>query len=84
MPENLDNVIIEHLKALRNDVRSFREEVHHEFTDIKQRLNTVERGIAGVRHENADTFDNYVRQQVSLDRLVERMERVEKRLELTG
>jgi tetrahydromethanopterin S-methyltransferase subunit G len=82
MSEEVDNIIIEHLKALRNELRAFREEAHQEFADIKHRLHTVERGIASVRHENSDSFESYVRQQLSIDKINERIERIERRLEL--
>lgn len=83
MTENIENIVIEQLKALRNDIKTLREEMHQEFADVKHRLSTIERGIASVRHENADGFESYVRQQVSIDRITERIERIERRLELT-
>ncbi len=84
MTDNVENLILEHLKTLRNDVKTLREEMHQEFTDVKHRLSTVERGIASVRHENADGFESYVRQQVSIDRINERIERIERRLEIAS
>lgn len=84
MSDNIENLILEHLKALRNDVKTLREEMHHEFTDVKHRLSTVERGIAAVRHETADGFESYVRQQVTIDKITERLERIERRLEINS
>lgn len=35
-----------------------------------------------MKHESADIKGDYVRQQISLDNLVERIQRIEKRLDL--
>ena len=38
MTDNIDNLLLEHLRGLRNDVASLRKEMHEEFRDLKQRL----------------------------------------------
>ena len=53
--ENIDNLIIEHLKALRSDVASLRSEMQSEFQDVKARLNHLESSNAGVRRDQALT-----------------------------
>ena len=77
MSENVESLIIEHLKALRNDLAAFRQETRDELQIIKLRLNSVERGIAG-------THDDSVTLQTRLDRVDGRIDRIEKRLELTA
>jgi hypothetical protein len=37
----------------------------------------------GAKHESADIRGDFVRQQVSLDSLLDRMQRIERRLELS-
>jgi hypothetical protein len=83
MDEGVDNLIIEHLKGLRSDVQSLRTEMHAEFRDVKLRLASVETAIVGAKHESADIRGDFVRQQVSLDSLLERIQRIERRLELS-
>ena len=83
MDESIDNVIIEHLKGLRSEVQTMRGEMHSEFKDVKHRLASVETMIVASKHESADIRGDYVRQQVSIDNLLERIQRLERRLELS-
>ena len=80
--ENVDNIIIEHLKALRSEVSGMRSEMHADFKDVKARLNHLEASMAGVRRDSALSAEDFARQQVSIDSLLERIQRIEKRLEL--
>ena len=82
--DNADNIIIEHLKNLRSDVASMRSEMHTEFKDVKARLNHLDASMAGVRRDGALSAEDFARQQVSIDSLVERIQRIEKRLELAS
>jgi hypothetical protein len=43
MTDQVENIILEHLKALRNELRGFQTEVRAEFSDVKQRLQQLER-----------------------------------------
>ena len=82
--DNVDNIIIEHLKNLRSDVASMRSEMHTEFKDVKAPLNHLDASMAGVRRDGALSAEDFARQQVSIDSLVERIQRIEKRLELAS
>ena len=55
MAGQVDNVIIEHLKALRSDVQTLRSEMHVEFKDVKLRSSSVESAIVSMKQELADT-----------------------------
>jgi hypothetical protein len=77
MSENIDNIIIEHLKSLRNEIKEFRSETREELQIIKMRINSLERGQAG-------SHDDSVILQTRLDRVDGRIDRIEKRLELTA
>ena len=55
MAEQVDNVVIEHIKGLRSDVQTLRSEMHVEFKDVKLRLSSVESAIVSMKHELADT-----------------------------
>lgn len=83
MDESTDNLIIEHLEGLRSEVQTLRREMHAEFKDVKHRLASVETAIVATKHESADIRGDHVRQQVSIDSLLERIQRIERRLELS-
>jgi len=79
-PVSVDtSLLLEHLKAIRADTAGIRSELK----EIKSRLSTVEIGIGGIRGDLAHTYADYARQQATLDGLAERIERIERRLELT-
>ena len=69
----IDKLINEHLKGLRSDLQTRRTEMHSEFRDVKQRLASVESSIVAAKHESADIRGGPVRQQVSVDSLLERI-----------
>lgn len=74
---------IEHFLALRTDLREFRTQHDQDMSDIKQWLTTLERGVGGMKRDTAELYDDHARQQASIDRLAERVDRLEKRLELS-
>lgn len=84
MTDNVENIILEQLKGFRNEFRDFRSKYDQDISDIKQRLTTLERGQASVKHETADQYDQYVRQQVSIDQIKDRIEKIERRLEIVS
>lgn len=77
-----ENLVLELLRGLRSDVQSMRGEMHAEFSDVKQRMTTLERGMAGVKRDSGDLYEDHARQQAAIDRLNERIERIERRLDL--
>lgn len=79
MTENIDNLIVEHLRHIRGRV----DQIAEDMTDIKHRMTSLETGMALVKREVAAGDDTDSRQQVSLDRLAQRIECIEKRLELS-
>lgn len=80
--ENVENIIVEHLKGVRSEVVAMRSDMQSEFKDVKARLNHLDASMAGVRRDNGLAAEDFARQQVSIDSLVERIQRIEKRLEL--
>lgn len=82
MSDNVESLILEHLKGLRTEAQTLRSEMHVEFKDVKHRIASVETVIVGMKHESADIKGDYVRHQVSLDNLIERIQRIGKRLDL--
>ena len=80
MSENVENLILEHLRGMR----AGQERIEHELREIKARMSSVEAGIAGIRRDSANDNDKLVNQQVGLDELKDRIERIEKRLEIAA
>lgn len=78
MVGNIDNLVFEQLRALRADVASVKEDTR----EIKTRLAVVESGIASLRRDNGDFASSIAAQHLSYDRLAERVERIERRLDL--
>ncbi len=76
--ENVEHLILEHLKALRSEVASLRSELRENTV----RLGRLELGIAALRREAAYHDETAAEQSVRIDRLVERIERIERRLDL--
>lgn len=84
MNDNVENLVLEHLKALRSEIQTLRSEMHSEFKDVKMRLSSLEGSNVSIKHDAADIRGDYVRQQVSIDAIVERLQRLEKRLDLVS
>jgi hypothetical protein len=75
---NIDNLILEHLKRFQ----AGQERVVIELKEIKSRLSQLEISVAGIRGDIAHVSGDQARQQVAIDGLAERIERIERRLEL--
>ncbi len=84
MGDNLDNLVLEQLRALRSEILAFRSENQNEFSEIKHRLTRVESSIASMRGENVGTQEDVYRQQGVIDQIKERLQRIEKRLEIAS
>lgn len=78
MPENIENLVLEHLRAIRGDITGLREDVR----EVKTRLTNLETSVSAIRRDSADMYSDVVGQHSRYDRLLERIERIEKRLEL--
>jgi len=78
MADNVENLILEHLRLIRTDIGGIREDVR----EIKQRLTSLESALAGLRRDNVNLYGDVIDQQSRYDRLVERVERIERRLGL--
>lgn len=48
MTDNVENLVLEHLRIIRNDIRDFREESRQEFQLIKLRLSSLETQISNM------------------------------------
>lgn len=78
MTEKTENLVLEHLRHIRSKV----DQIAGDMDDLKARMSSLDSSMVLVKREvnHGDEVD--ARQQVSLDRLVKRLERIEARLEL--
>lgn len=78
MSDTTDNLILEHLKRFQIG----QDNIMRELKEIKGRLSQLEIGVAGVRGDIAHLSGDQARQQLAMDNLGNRIERIERRLEL--
>lgn len=77
--ENVEKPILEHLRALRADSAGIREDIQ----EIKQRLTGLEGAVSGVTRDLGDLYPENASQHIRYDRLAARIEKIERRLELS-
>ena len=80
MTDNVESIILEHLRHIRGRVDRNAEDM----LDMKLRMSSLEQAMVHVKRELAFCDETDARQQISLDRLADRIERIERRLELIG
>ena len=78
MTDNVESLILEHLRHIRAKVDSTADNID----DLKLRMSSLESAMVSVKREVNHGEDVDARQQVSLDKLLKRIERIESRLEL--
>lgn len=49
MTENIEHLILEQFRALRNQITALQTEMYNELNDVKHRINRGESAIAGIR-----------------------------------
>jgi outer membrane murein-binding lipoprotein Lpp len=79
MTDSVESLVIEHLRHIRGRV----DQIADDMTELKHRMSSLETSMVLVKREVAASDETDIRQQVSLDKIVERIQRIEKRLELT-
>lgn len=79
MTDNVENLLLEHLKAIRADLGSLKADLK----ENTQRLGRVEVSLVSLRRDSIHVEEGQVEQDMRLDRLAERLERIERRLELS-
>ena len=80
MTENVENLILEHLKALR----SGQNKLENSIDELTLRMSSVEGHIAGVRGDLSMLHSDIAVTHKRLDSLDKRVDRIEKRLELVS
>ncbi|MDD5123583.1 hypothetical protein [Methylovulum sp.] len=80
MSDNVENIVLEHLRHIRDRV----DQIADDMSDFKHRMSSLESAMVSVKHEVAHGDETDARQQVTLDKIIDRIQRIEKRLELIG
>jgi DNA-binding ferritin-like protein len=78
MTENVENLLLEHLKKIQAEQAAGRDRDR----EMMSRLAQIESMIARIGRDNAHAYAEQVEDRHALDALKERIERIEKRLEL--
>lgn len=78
MTESVENLVLEHLRHIRAKV----DHIANDMDDLKARMSSLESSMVLVKREvnHGDEVD--ARLQVSLDKVLKRLDRIETRLEL--
>jgi hypothetical protein len=78
MTEIVDNLVLEHLKKIQGEQSASRERD----SEILSRLAHIEMSVARLARDGADNFAEVIADRHAVDKLKERIERIERRLEL--
>jgi hypothetical protein len=78
MAEDVNNLVLEHLRAIRTDVRDLRDTL----MDHGHRLTRIEIGLAGLRRDQSMDATGVAEMGLRIDRLTEKVQRIEHRLDL--
>jgi hypothetical protein len=73
-----DNLVLDLLRAIRADIAKLSERQD----DSGQRLLRIEMSIAGLRRDQALDAEAYAAMETRFDRMRERVERIERRLDM--
>ncbi|MBI4754493.1 MAG: hypothetical protein HY778_03535 [Betaproteobacteria bacterium] len=78
MTDNLESLVLEHLGHIRGRV----DQIAEDMNDVKHRISGLEHQMSLVKREVTFGDETDARRQAVLDRLAERIERIERRLDL--
>jgi molecular chaperone DnaK (HSP70) len=73
-----DNIILEHLRHIRSKV----DQTNSDIADLKLRMSRLESAMLSVKREVSDGFEAEIHQQTINDKINERLERIERRLDI--
>ena len=79
MADKIDNLMIEHLKKIQAEQSASRERDR----ELLTRLGQMESMIARIGRDNAHAFAEQIEDRHSVDALKDRIERIERRLEVS-
>ena len=76
----VENLFLEHLKRFQTG----QDRIERKLEELVQRAGQLELGLAGLRRDAAHANENGAGISIRLDRVSERLDRIERRLALTG
>lgn len=82
MTENVENLILEHLRLLRNEVKAQGVKMDEQFEGIRLRLGSIESQLASLQREVAGLHGDVAIIHGRMDKFEARLDRIERRLEL--
>jgi chromosome segregation ATPase len=78
MTDEVQNLVLEHLKAIRLDIGTIKSDIR----ELTNRVGRIEISMTSLRRDIGHYDEATAESSVRLDRINERLERVERRLEL--
>lgn len=79
MPENVNfDLVLEHLKAIRSEMADMRDDLR----ELRDRHVETHAAVLAVRRDQVNDAETGANLAVRVDRLADRMERIERRLDL--
>ena len=73
-----DNLVLEQLRKIRTELDAARERDH----EIMARLSGIETGLTRIARDEAGNYAEIIQDRHAIDRIRERLDRIERRLEL--
>ncbi|MGN6495809.1 MAG: hypothetical protein ACTHK5_00500 [Tsuneonella sp.] len=80
MTENVENLVLEHLKRFQ----AVMETMAHDLREVKTRQSEMHAAILGLRRDQVNDAEASAHLQTQFDWLRDRLDRIERRLELTN
>lgn len=78
MTENIDSLVLEHLRHIRGKVDQIADDV----SEVKYRVSSLEHSLGGIKKDSANQQDDIYHQNAVIDSIKNRLNRIEERLEL--
>jgi predicted trehalose synthase len=78
MSDNVENLLLEHLRAIRTDLAGLREDLR----ELKTRQTETHTAVLGLRRDQIHDAETTAHIQSKMDRFDERIDRIERRLDL--
>jgi uncharacterized coiled-coil protein SlyX len=80
MTDNVENLVLEHLKRMQASL----DRLERKISDLTSRVANLESGQAAIMQHLTHLAAADAAQQVAIDHISERLDRIERRLELTS
>ena len=80
MADNVESLVLEHLKRFQATI----DRMEHKYGEITNRLSNLESGQASISQHLGHLSSADATAQIAIDRINERLDRIERRLELAS